>query len=114
MSESLEGLRVAATRQKAGRVKNCETAMAAPPGVGGVKVPAATVFADVIVVFGNLIETRLSQDAAKTGNAVKVKIASTAKHFRTFLAAIRLRPLHFTRMFDVTSDSSIVRFSLLW
>src|SRR5450631_427383 len=89
MSESLEGLRVAATRQKAGRAKNCETATALP-GVGCVKVPAATVFADVIVMFGNLIETRLSQDAARTGNALKVKIASTAKNFRTFLAAIRL------------------------
>jgi hypothetical protein len=35
-----------------------------PLGEGGIKAPAATVFADVIVVFGNLREVRLSHDAA--------------------------------------------------
>jgi hypothetical protein len=62
MSESLEGVKVAATRQKAGRVENCETVVVEPPG--GVKAPVATISADVIVAFGNLREARLSQDAA--------------------------------------------------
>src|ERR1700680_3715364 len=79
MSESLDGDRVAVTRQKAGRVANWVNAgcppIPEPPNVGGVKVPGSTVFADAIVVLGNLIEARLSQDAARTGNAVKVKIA---------------------------------------
>jgi len=64
MSESLEGLRVAATRQKAGTFENCEAAVVAPPGEGGIKAPAATLFAEVTVVFGNLREARLSHDAA--------------------------------------------------
>ena len=64
MSESLEGVRVAATRQKAGTFENCEAKVVEPPDEGGIKAPAATVFADVIVVFGNLREARLSHDAA--------------------------------------------------
>jgi hypothetical protein len=64
MSESLEGLRVAATRQKAGTFENCEAAVVEPPGEGGMKAPAATLFAEVTAVFGNLREARLSHDAA--------------------------------------------------
>ena len=88
MSESLEGARVAVTRQKAGRAENCKAAVAGPPGIGGVKAPTATAFADVIVVFGSLTEARLSHDAARTGKAVRVRIATPAKHRRIFLAAI--------------------------
>src|SRR5437879_9472977 len=77
MSESLEGANTAPTRQNPGRVENCEAA--GPPAVGGVKAPAATVFADVIVVFGNLREARLSQDAASPGDAVRESIARIGK-----------------------------------
>ena len=69
MSESLEGVSVAATRQKAGTFENCEAAVVEPPGADGIKAPAATVFADVIVVFGNLREARLSHDAADADTA---------------------------------------------
>src|ERR1035437_1941137 len=78
MSESLEGVRVAATRQKAGRVENREAVVAEPPAVGSVKAPAATVFADVIVAFGSLREVRLSQGAARTGDTVRPAITRTA------------------------------------
>ena len=64
MSGSFEGVRVAATPQKTGRVENCEAA-AEPPGIGSLKAPAATVFAHVIVVSGNLNEARLSHEAAR-------------------------------------------------
>jgi len=54
MSDSLVGFRVAVTRQKAGRFLNGAAASPRPPvPAGGVKAPAATVAADVIVVFGN-------------------------------------------------------------
>src|SRR5580700_8996346 len=79
MSESLEGARVAATRQKAGRVENCEAPVAGLPGVGGVKAPAATALVNVIVVFANLSEARFSQDAATAGEAVRTAMTRTAK-----------------------------------
>src|SRR5579859_6171555 len=86
MSESLEGVSVAATRQNAGTFENCEAAEAGPPGMGSLKEPAATVFADVIVVSGNLNEARLSHEAAKTGDAVRQNIANVV-NMRIFLAA---------------------------
>src|SRR5579863_1187412 len=85
MSESLEGVSVAATRQKAGRVENCEAAEA-PPAIGSLKAPAATVFADVIVVSCNLNEARLSHEAAKTDDALRQNIANVI-NIRIFLAA---------------------------
>src|SRR4029077_7039190 len=63
MSESLEGFNVAATRQNAGSLPYSD-----PPaptdsfGPGGMNSPAATLCADVIVVFGCEREVRLSQD----------------------------------------------------
>src|SRR3984893_6664042 len=84
MSESLEGVSVAATRQKAGRGENCEAAE--PPGIGSLKAPAATVLADVIVVSGNLNEARLSHEAARTDDAVRQNIANVI-NTRIFLAA---------------------------
>src|SRR5258708_2896444 len=65
MSESLVGLSVAVTRQNAGRFLNGAVGSPRPPPpAGGVKAPAATVAAEVIVVFGNDREARLSHDAA--------------------------------------------------
>src|SRR2546428_13080976 len=112
MSESLEGVRVAATRQKGGRVENCEAAIAEPPGVGGVKAPAATVFADVIVVFGNLREARLSQGAARAGDGVRAAITRTArKPIRlwaemTVSALTQERPARFMRAYSWGSNGS--------
>src|SRR4029077_2129222 len=60
--ESLLGFTVAVTRQKAGRLAN--GLPRAPPPVGAVNAPAATVLADVIVVFGNDREARLSHGTA--------------------------------------------------
>src|SRR5882672_3016252 len=65
MSESPVGFRVAVTRQKAGRFLNgARGSPRPPPPGGGVNAPAATVAADVIVVFGKDSEARLSHDAA--------------------------------------------------
>src|SRR5689334_3588222 len=69
MSESLEGVSVAVTRQKAGRVENCEAA-AGRPAVGDLKAPAITLLADVIVVSGSLSEASPSHEAAKTGEVM--------------------------------------------
>src|SRR5579863_3842094 len=99
MSESPEGASVAATRQKAGKAVNCEEAPAGRPGVGGVKAPAATVFADVIVVCGSLREARLSQDAARTGDAAKASIANIKNEIRIFLAATIPLPFLFSSLF---------------
>src|SRR6201998_230068 len=76
MSESVEGVRVTVTRQKAGKVENCAATETGPPGVASLKVPAATVFADVIVVSGNLNEARPSHEAAKTDDAVRQNVAN--------------------------------------
>src|SRR5215813_126852 len=51
MSESDEGVSVAATRQKAGSRLNCCAAGGAIPG--SVKPPAGTIWAKVIEVFGS-------------------------------------------------------------
>src|SRR5688500_885255 len=68
MSESDVGVRVAATRQNAGRFLNgCAEGGASPgsasPAVG-VNAPAATVWASVIVASGSFTDDRLSHDAA--------------------------------------------------
>src|SRR6266705_1114861 len=66
MSESLDGFRVAATRQNAGRLrKACAAAGrgAAPPtGAGGVNSPASTAFANVIAAPGRVRDARVSHD----------------------------------------------------
>src|SRR5580704_3415673 len=66
ISESVEGLVTAATRQKAGR--SLTATMVIPPrepgdgkGDGGVNAPAETIWAKVIVVSGSLSAIRLSQ-----------------------------------------------------
>src|SRR5438093_7570113 len=68
MSESLDGVNVAATRQNAGRSrKACAAAAgeAAPPTrAGGVNAPASTTCASVIVVFSSVRDAKLSHDVA--------------------------------------------------
>src|SRR5262249_13939597 len=60
MSESDEGVRVAATRQNAGNWLNCCTAA----GPGRLNPPAGTVWAEVIDAFGNLRDDKPSHDVA--------------------------------------------------
>src|SRR5688572_25537146 len=62
MSESEEGVSVAATRQKAGNWLNCCTA--AGPVPGRLNPPAGTISAKVIEVFGSPRDDKLSHDAA--------------------------------------------------
>jgi hypothetical protein len=96
IAESLDGDSTAVTRQNAGSAANCVNAgwpgKPEPPEVGGVKAPGGTVLADVIIVFGNFVEMRLSQGAPKTGNDVKAQIASPAIYCRTRLPVIAEPP----------------------
>src|SRR5262245_47102082 len=62
MSESDDGLSVAATRQKAGRPLNCCTAVGPIPGRA--KPPAGTTCANVIEVSGSARDDKLSHAAA--------------------------------------------------
>src|SRR5262245_24369343 len=68
MSESLEGLSVAVTRQNAGRPANWVGPRRRPVG-GGTYAPAATVSAAVIVVLESESDRRLSHVAAPAGDA---------------------------------------------
>src|SRR6266540_805342 len=62
MSESEEGVSVAATRQNAGNWLNCCTAVGPVPG--RLNPPAGTIWAMVIEVFGSARDDKLSHDAA--------------------------------------------------
>src|SRR5687768_2567610 len=73
MSDSLVGISVAATRQKAGR--SAIGAPPRPPRPGAVNVPAATVCAAVMVTFGSFADDRLSQVAAAAGAALMASAA---------------------------------------
>src|SRR5262245_56451994 len=64
MSESADGLSVASTRQNAGRSEN-GLAPPRPPRAGGVKAPAATDVAAVIVASGSLRDDSASHDCAE-------------------------------------------------
>src|SRR4051812_25491680 len=68
MSDSLVGLSVAATRQKAGRSPNWAPP-ARPPPPAGANAPAATGSAAVIVALGSASVARLSHDAADAEEA---------------------------------------------
>src|SRR5580704_16727685 len=86
MSESLLGRKVAATRQKAGRLLG-ETGdgMNPPPGI--VNAPAATVCASVMVVSGSAKDARLSQVPAWAWAAPESAITAgtlIAKRFHRF------------------------------
>jgi hypothetical protein len=80
ISESLEGVNVAVTLQKAGRPPNCATEggppASVPPGAGGTKAPASMSVADVIFVSGSERLPRLSHDVAAAVEALNVTIAS--------------------------------------
>src|SRR5712691_11589320 len=86
MSESSAGVSAAWTRQNAGRALNEGAGPRPPPG--GVKSPAATVFADaivregIVVVFGIEVEARLSQDTAEPAAAAIAPVNAIAT--RTF------------------------------
>jgi hypothetical protein len=74
MSESLDGVRVAETRQNSGRVLN-----AAPrPLADDVNAPAGTTCANVIFASGRARFARLSQDAAQAGTVRAHAIAAQA------------------------------------
>jgi hypothetical protein len=83
MSESLLGRRVAATRQKAGRLLG-ETGDGMNPPAGIVNAPAATVCAKVMVVSGSARDARLSQVAAVASGAPESAIAVNALIAKTF------------------------------
>src|SRR5262245_56508657 len=65
MSESEEGVSVAATRQNAGNCLTCCTA--AGPVPGRLNPPAGTIWAKVIDVFASARKDKLSHDAALSG-----------------------------------------------
>src|SRR5437773_2702171 len=65
MSESLDGVRVAATRQNSGTALYA----AARPPAAGVNSPAGTIRAWVTFASGSVSVARLSQDAACAGAA---------------------------------------------
>jgi hypothetical protein len=62
VTESDEGVRVAATRQKVGSRRNC---WVAGPVSSRANVPAGTTWARVIEVFGSARNDRLSHDDAE-------------------------------------------------
>jgi hypothetical protein len=70
MSESLESVNVAATRQKAGRFLKASADGGFVPGGGGggVKAPLATASASVILAFGILSKLSLSHDCPARGD----------------------------------------------
>src|SRR6476660_7483090 len=72
ISESLDGLSVAATRQKEGSCLNALFCCAAPRPVAGTENwPAATVSADVMVPFSSESDLRLSQVAPNAVVAIR-------------------------------------------
>src|SRR5215831_12637256 len=84
MSESFVGFTVTATRQNAGRSADA-LPPPRPPPFAGVKAPAATACADVIVVSASFSEARLSHVAADTGMALKIRRSiNTADDNMTF------------------------------
>src|SRR5437588_345200 len=90
ISESLDGLSVAVTRQNAGR--SFATGGGPPKGAtpcggaGGVNFPASTIAAEVIVAAGSEKDARLWQLAAIAGTME----ASTTTDFNRILGLIRL------------------------
>ena len=70
MSESDDGVSVAATRQNPGSFLN---ACPPPPAAGGVNPPAATVWANVMVVLGSFSDDRLSHEPAAAGASVETQ-----------------------------------------
>ena len=73
------GLIVAATRQNAGRLRKPSAAL---PGPGGVKVPASTVCATVIVAFGSVSIDNVPHEALALAWRVRsgTSVASRSAH----------------------------------
>src|SRR5579862_4370896 len=70
MSESLDGVKVAITRQKAGRLLKSAGLGPKGPGVAGdLNAPAATLCAELMVTFGRLSLERLSHVDPPVGAA---------------------------------------------
>src|SRR5580658_2650276 len=78
ISESLDGVKVAITRQNAGRLLKGARLTGNPPGGagGGVKAPAATLCAELIVTLGRLSLDTLSQVDPPVGAATSVAAGS--------------------------------------
>src|SRR5262245_46831777 len=74
MSESAEGLSVAATRQNAGNWLNC--GVGAVPVPGRLNPPAGTIWARVIDVFGSARDDKLSHDAAPSARPPIMSISA--------------------------------------
>ena len=105
ISESVEGVNVAVTRQNAGRRLNYCPPMPAPSGAGGAKAPAATFFADVMFLCGGEILAKLSQDVAIAVEALDVSIANrTKKTARTIgrCKALLVNMLTSSRQFQIS------------
>src|SRR5215467_13835820 len=75
MSESLDGVSVAAMRQNEGRLANAFAPR--PPRPGAVNAPGATVCASVTATCGLEYVERLSQGTASAGAANKRKKAAS-------------------------------------
>src|SRR5437870_4741436 len=80
ISESLDGLSVAAMRQNAGRSRNAPPPAGPFGGVGSVNAPASTTRASVIVALGSAIDMRLSHDAAASSARLPIAVASNSAH----------------------------------
>src|ERR1700722_12623206 len=82
ISESLDGVSVAATRQNAGNRPNTASAGARPasmpPAPGGVKAPGVTLSASVIFTCGSEREDKFSQGAAIACDPLHANIATKA------------------------------------
>src|SRR5215471_450537 len=70
MSESPDGLSVAATRQNSGRSLYTLAAFPFPAPPGWENCPAGTIWAAVMAASGKVSEARLSQEAANAGAAM--------------------------------------------
>ncbi len=79
MSESLDGLSVAVTRQNAGSDAKGDDAGGLPPcAFGGLNVPTATVVALVTPALGSVRALSASHEAAVAGAAVATLNATAA------------------------------------
>src|SRR6185295_9859265 len=88
ISESLDGVSVAATRQNAGRFRNDWGCLPLGAGRGEVKAPAATGSAMVMVVLGSFSVDRLSQgEAPYIGTIPHAAIVSRIDVCRVMVAA---------------------------
>ena len=90
ISESLEGLNVAATRQNAGSCLNVTSACAAAgPVIVAENAPAGTACANVMVVFGSDKATRLSHVAADDSDVINRTNARPKPKLRGFMVSLR-------------------------